>query len=57
LRTACSIAGAIVTRPEVNATITAQWPSGRLNWDIEVTIAGQEKTWIEGQFFLKPTAQ
>jgi len=57
LRTACSIAGAVVTRPSVAASTTAAWPAGRLNWDIEVTISGQEKTYIGGQFNLLTTAQ
>lgn len=57
LRVPCTIAGAVVTRPAVAATVTATWPPGRLNWDIETTVSLQEKTWIEGQLFLKTTAQ
>ena len=57
LRAACSIAGAVVTRPSVSATVTAAWPSGRLNWDIETTIGGVEKTYIKGEFALLVTAQ
>lgn len=57
LRVACSIAGAVVTRPSVAAAVTAAWPAGRLNWDIEITIDGQEKTYIGGQFNLLTTAQ
>ena len=57
LRVACPIAGAVVTRPSVSATVTAAWPTGRLNWDLETTVSGQEKTWVGGQFTVLPTAQ
>ena len=57
LRVACSIAGAVVTRPSVAAAVTAAWPAGRLNWDIETTIGGVEKTYIKGEFALLVTAQ
>ena len=57
LRAACSIAGAVVTRPSVTAAVTATWPAGRLNWDIETTISGEEKTYIGGQFAMLATAQ
>jgi len=57
LRVACTIVGAVVTRPVVLPAVTAVWPAGRLNWDIETTIGGVEKTYIKGEFALLVTSQ
>ena len=57
IRVACAIAGGVVTRPVVAASVTANWPVGRLNWDIETTVSSQEKTWVFGEFLMLKTAQ
>lgn len=53
----CTVASNVVTRPLVAHTVTAEWPKGRLNWDIEVTISGAQKTWVSGEFVMLATAQ
>lgn len=57
LRVACTIVGAVVTRPVVLPSVTATWPVGRINWDIETTIGGVEKTYIKGEFAMLKTSQ
>lgn len=56
-KVACTIAGAVVTRPVIPAETTKTWGVGSLTWDIETTIDGEEKTFIRGVFTALRTDQ